>query len=323
MARPLRIEYSGAWYHVMNRSRKGTDLFITDKDHYLFLDLLKETSSIFNLKIAGYCLMSNHYHLLVNTPDGNLSRCMRHINGIYTQKYNITHDKDGTLFKGRYKSIIVNADSYLLELLRYIHRNPLKAGMSKSLEYNLSSHSGYLSKAKKWDWLYKEFIYSLINKNSKFPVSAYKTYMSLSDSEEITNFFLKKSIPSVFGSDVFIEWLKSKFSKDKTDIEINDTKILAPVIDKIIDEIAKYYRVDRDSLVIQKRGIENEPRNLAIYLSRYLRSENLMVIGKKFNLKRYSSVSGVIDRVNKKLAIDKKFKKRHEKIIEILRKRQR
>lgn len=119
--------------------------------------------------------MSNNYHLFVNAPDGNLGRCMRHINGIYTQKYNITHDKDGTLFKGRYKSIIVDAYVYLLQLLKYIHRNPLKTGISKSLDYNWSSHAGYLSKAKKWDWLYKEFIYSLINKNIKFPVSAYKT----------------------------------------------------------------------------------------------------------------------------------------------------
>lgn len=118
--------------------------------------------------------------------------------------------------------------------------------------------------------------------------------MNLNDSEEITNFYSKKSIPSVFGSDVFIEWLESKLSKGKTDIEIIETKVLAPVIDRTIDKVAKFYKVDRDSLVIQKRGIENEPRNLAIYLSRYLRSENLMVIGKKFNLKRYSSVSGVI-----------------------------
>ena len=88
---------------------------------------------MWNMKIAAYCLMSNHYHLLIQTPDENLSRCMRHINGIYTQYFNRSYKKDGPLFKGRYKAIIVDADSYLLQLLRYIHKNPLKAGIVKEL----------------------------------------------------------------------------------------------------------------------------------------------------------------------------------------------
>jgi putative transposase len=89
------------------------------------------------------------------TPDANLSRCMRHLNGVYTQKYNVVHGSDGTLFRGRYKSILVNADSYVLQLVRYIHRNPLKAGLVKRLDqYVWSSHKGYLSKIKKWNWLY-------------------------------------------------------------------------------------------------------------------------------------------------------------------------
>ena len=94
MSRPLRVEYPGAWYHVMNRGRRYCDVFEEEQDFHLFIDILKNTSKIWNLKVSAYCLMSNHYHLLVQTPDGNLSRCMRHLNGVYTQRFNRRHDYD-------------------------------------------------------------------------------------------------------------------------------------------------------------------------------------------------------------------------------------
>ena len=131
MSRPLRIEYPGAWYHVMNRGRRHCDVFEEEEDFHLFLDILKNTSKMWNLKVSAYCLMSNHYHLLVQTPDGNLSRCMRHLNGVYTQRFNRRHDYDGQLFRGRYKAILVEEDHYLLELLRYIHCNPTRLDLSK------------------------------------------------------------------------------------------------------------------------------------------------------------------------------------------------
>ncbi|MEA3223999.1 MAG: transposase, partial [Thermodesulfobacteriota bacterium] len=124
---------------------------------------LQKTADMFNVRVAAYCLMPTHYHLLVQTPDANLSRFMRHINGVYTQSYNARHKCDGTLFRGRYKSILVDADSYLLQLVRYIHRNPLRAGLVENLDqYTWSSHSGYISKAKKGDWLYKDFIFAML-----------------------------------------------------------------------------------------------------------------------------------------------------------------
>ena len=131
MSRPLRIEYEGAWYHVMNRGRRFEDIFDSPDNYTAFVELLKDTSEMWNVRIAAYCLMPNHYHLLVCTPDANISRSMRHLNGLYTQAYNRDHKCDGPLFRGRYKSILVSADDYLLQLVRYIHRNPLKAGIEK------------------------------------------------------------------------------------------------------------------------------------------------------------------------------------------------
>ena len=105
--------------------------------------------------------MPNHYHLLLQTPDGNISRGMRHINGVYAQRFNRQHGVDGPLFRGRYKSILIAAGNHLLQLVRYINRNPVKAGLVDVLDdYFWTSHKGYLSIVKKWNWLYKEFMFS-------------------------------------------------------------------------------------------------------------------------------------------------------------------
>ena len=153
MSRPLRIQYQDAWYHIMNRGRRGEKIFETREDYLTFIDLLKELNDVFSVKIAAYCLMSNHYHILIHTPEANLARAMRHLNGVYTQRYNKRHGCDGQLFRGRYKSIVIESDSYALELVRYIHRNPLEAGIVDNVEkYQWISHKIYLSYAKKWKW---------------------------------------------------------------------------------------------------------------------------------------------------------------------------
>jgi REP element-mobilizing transposase RayT len=140
----------------MNRGRRAEAIFPGKDDYEAFIALLQETTEMWNIRISAYCLMPNHYHLLIQTPEANLSRSMRHLNGVYTQRYNRFHRCDGQLFRGRYKSIVVDADSYLLQVVRYIHRNPLKAGLVQKIDaYQWSSHKGYISIAKKWDWLYK------------------------------------------------------------------------------------------------------------------------------------------------------------------------
>jgi len=98
----------------MNRGRRGADIFVDKADYQQFIDLLQETADLFNVNVTAHCLMPNHYHLMVQSPDANLSRCMRHLNGVYTQKYNMAHGCDGTLFRGRYKSILVDDNSYVL-----------------------------------------------------------------------------------------------------------------------------------------------------------------------------------------------------------------
>lgn len=129
MARPLRIEYPGALYHLTARGNRKEDIYLQDDDRTYFLEILGRTVRRYNWICHGYCLMDNHFHLLIETPDANLSLGMRQLNGVYTQYFNRSHDKAGHLFQGRFKSILVEKDSHLLELSRYIVLNPVRGKM--------------------------------------------------------------------------------------------------------------------------------------------------------------------------------------------------
>ena len=150
MSRPLRVEFPGAWYHVMNRGAGRKNIFRQPEHRQLFHDLLMEIRSVYGWEVHAYCLMSNHYHLLLHTPLANLGRAMRHLNGVYTQRFNRSVKTDGPLFRGRYKAILVDADNYLLQVSRYIHRNPVEAGQPQWMQDLLwTSYPVYVGKRKK------------------------------------------------------------------------------------------------------------------------------------------------------------------------------
>lgn len=129
MSRPIRLEFEGALYHVSSRGDRREDIYESDGDRNAFLGLLGNICERVNWVCHAYCLMSNHYHLLIETPDANLSRGMRNLNGKYTQLFNRAHHRVGHVFQGRYKAIIVDADTYLMELARYVVLNPVRAFM--------------------------------------------------------------------------------------------------------------------------------------------------------------------------------------------------
>ncbi len=138
MSRPLRIEFSGAFYHVTSRGDRREDIYLTEGNRKGFLNVLEHLHERFNWLVHAYCLMDNHYHLLIETPDADLSKGMRQLNGVYTQAFNRDHGRIGHVFQGRYKALLVQKESYLLELARYIVLNPVRAGMVPS--------------AKDWSW---------------------------------------------------------------------------------------------------------------------------------------------------------------------------
>ena len=153
MARPLRIEYPNAYYHVINRGNAGENIFLNERDKEKFLEYLSIAAERFSLIIHTYCLMSNHYHLVVETPKANLSRAIQWLNVSYATYFNRKRDRKGHLFQGRFKSIVIDADEYLAQLSHYIHLNPVRVKMVVNpADYPWSSYSLFIGKDKKPDW---------------------------------------------------------------------------------------------------------------------------------------------------------------------------
>lgn len=143
MARPLRIEYPGAVYHVTSRGNARRPIFKEDGDRGLFLATLARVNKRYHWLCHAYCLMTNHYHLVVETAEGNLSKGMRRLNGVYTQTYNRKHGTEGHVFQGRYKAILVQKESHLLEVCRYVVLNPVRAkAVERPEEWKWSSYAG-------------------------------------------------------------------------------------------------------------------------------------------------------------------------------------
>lgn len=323
MSRPLRIQFENAWYHVMNRGRRGEKIFQDKADFKIFIELLEELNEVFNINVASYCLMTNHYHLLLQTPNANLSRSMRHLNGVYTQKYNKRHNYDGPLFRGRYKSIVVDSDSYALELVRYIHRNPLEAGIVDDInKYQWSTHKAYLSSAEKWKWLYKDYILKLFSKSKSESIRLYKQFVKQEIPETISNIYKKKNLPAILGKETFIDRVKEKFFSESKFEEIPEIKKLSPDVKKIKQVVCKEYNINEQDLYYSRRGYLNEPRNVALYLVRRLRNDTLNQVGDEFRIAKYSTVSSVVEKVKSDMGLDKKIKKRIMSLIEKITKGQ-
>jgi REP element-mobilizing transposase RayT len=319
MSRPLRIEYTGAWYHVMNRGGRYVSIFEDKKDYSQFLDILKDTIETFHIKIAAFCLMQNHYHLLIQTPEPNISRSMRHINGVYTQRFNKLHGYDGALFRGRYKSILVDEDSYLLQVMRYIHRNPVTAGLTDKLEYPWSSHKAYLSNAKEWGWVSKDKILSMLNRNKSLQKAVYKDFVNTPDNDDFTAIYKKRKLPVILGNEKFLSNIKDRFFKNKRNIEIPESKILVPDKSEIMSLLCREYKVSLEDLKVSRRGQKNEARDIAIYLMRQIRSDTLNTLSGEFNLKKDSSAGSIVNRVKKQIQTDKQFRCKINSILKKLK----
>ena len=154
MARPIRIEFAGAFYHVTSRGDRREAIYEDDTDRFRFLEVLGYVVERFNWRCHAYCLMTNHYHLVVETVDGNLSNGMRQLNGVFTQWSNRRHHRTGHLFQGRYKAILVDSEAYLLALARYVVLNPVRANMvTHPAQWPWSSYQQTVGQAQTPAWL--------------------------------------------------------------------------------------------------------------------------------------------------------------------------
>ena len=178
MARPLRIEYPGAVYHMTARGNAKNDIFHSDTDRNTFLKILSGVVLRYNWLCHAYCLMDNHYHLLIETPDGNLSVGMRQLNGVYTQKHNWLHQKSGHVFQGRFKAIVVEKESYLLELCRYVVLNPVRAGKTETPEqWRWSSYRFTAGMKTPPDYLTTDWILGLFHPKKREAQKLYRKFV--------------------------------------------------------------------------------------------------------------------------------------------------
>ncbi len=221
MARPLRIEYPGAVYHLTSRGNRKEPIFLNDEDRQGFVEILEKTIRKYNWLCHAYCLMNNHYHLLVETPDPNLSLGMRQVNGVYTQRFNRVHQKSGHLFQGRFASVLVEKDSHLLELCRYLVLNPIRAGIvDYPQDWKWSSYGATAcARIAKPDFLTIDWILTHFGQDKKTARSKYRAFVrnGLSVSESPWN----KVVGQIFfGSQKFVDELQTLTENREELIEI-------------------------------------------------------------------------------------------------------
>jgi putative transposase len=277
MGRPLRIEYPGAFYHVTSRGNEKREVFKSQRDRGKFLEYLESATVRYGARFHAYCLMTNHYHALVETPLGNLSEIMQHVNGAYTNYFNTKRRRCGHLLQGRYKAILVERDEYGLELSRYIHLNPVRAQMVDRPEaYRWSSYRAYIGAAEPPEWLCRNLVLGDFGAASGGAEESYRRFVEAALERECANPLDEVVASTLLGSAGFVEWVKEQFLKEKpADRDLAALRSL----------------VDRPSIEAIRQAAEEElgvdprlSRRVALYLCHRLSGRRLREIGEAFGV---------------------------------------
>lgn len=257
MARPLRILFPGAWYHVMNRGQEHRKIFLNPADIGRFFRLLSEASERFAVEVHAYCLMGNHYHLLMRTLEANLPDAMRHIDGVYTQAFNRTHGRDGSLLRGRYRAVMVQADRHLVSASRYIHLNPVDAGeVHLPEQWPHSSYRAFLGADDQPHWLHTSMILDWFG-----PVGSrarYRAFVEEGVDQATRSFYTAARLSPVLGSVPYRHEIAAVLGNDLDERmpEIPDARRLRvrPTLRAIARAVAEAFEVDEDEIRAIGRG---------------------------------------------------------------------
>jgi putative transposase len=212
MSRPLRLELAGGLYHVTSRGDGREDIYLSDHDREAWLEVFGQVCKRFNWVCHAWCQMSNHYHLLIETPEANLSQGMRQLNGVYTQRFNRAHGRVGHVFQGRYKAILVERDSYLLELARYVVLNPLRAGMVKRLETRpWSSYLATCGQASVPEWLQPDWILAQFGRQRASAIRKYVEFVH--EGARLPSVWTPLRGQIYLGSEAFVKKMQAQIEK--------------------------------------------------------------------------------------------------------------
>jgi putative transposase len=246
MARQLRVEFEGALYHVTSRGNERNSIFFSDRDRGAFLDILGKVIERYSWRCHAYCLMTNHFHLLVETPKANLSKGMHQLNGVFTQNVNRYNHRVGHLFQGRFKSILVEKETHLLELARYVVLNPVRAKMVKRPEqWKWSSYNATAGQCKVPEFLCVQWILEQFDTNPASAIEAYRRFVSEGYGVPIWD---RVKPGNILGSDRFVGQIRPLFSKHSANTDFPQDQRLAmrPSLEQIFQGVTdKATRNDR------------------------------------------------------------------------------
>ncbi|MDA3912250.1 MAG: transposase [Bacteroidales bacterium] len=317
MSRSWRIEFDGALYHVLSRGNEQQKIFADDQDRELFLELIGEMSTRFDIDVFAYVLMGNHYHLLLKTHRANLSKSMQWFGANYTRKYNIRHKRSGHLFQGRFKNFLIESPEYLLRLSCYIHRNPLRAKMVKRLaDYRWSSYRVYAYGKKQPVWLKTDLIFSFFNGDHVKKIQGYRKKVQLYSREE-KKLWEDFRHGLFFGTLEFVERMKRAHLPDTSHKEQpqqrDSFRFADPYV--IIKKAAAVLDCDPDEFISTGRvyGTAKTNRDVLMYLIWEYGVYTNEEIGNLFHV-TYSCVSKSISSFRKRLPADNNLKKLYNKI---------
>lgn len=316
MGRPLRIEYPGALYHVTSRGNEKRRIFRQDSDRLWFLRMLEEYHDRYGILIHNYVLMDNHYHLVIETPRGNLLKVMHGLNGGYTGYFNRKHDRVGHLFQGRYTGILIDKESYLLQLSRYLNLNPVVAKIVERPEqYKWSSYNGFIRESKQLWWVEYRWLLSQFGRDKKGARRRYKEFVEEGLRKKVEDPFKKVYGQVLLGGEEFREKIRGLLKgRNLTDGIVERQKFKEfPNAEVIIRAVARVFRVRVEALN-GKRQRGNQARKVAVYLvKRYSGLDNGRV-GQLFGGIHYSAVSKVAATLEQELAKDQRLTKLVEAI---------
>ena len=285
MVRPLRIEFPGAIYHLTSRGNARLPVFEDTGDREVFLTLIEEIVNRFHWLCHAYCLMDNHYHLLVETVDGNLSCGMRHLNGVYTQHFNRRHQRVGHVFQGRFKSMLVQRDSYLLEVCRYVVLNPVRAGMVKGPEeYTWSSYRATSGVSEAPPFLTVDWILSQFAANRQEAQELYREFVQAGITASAP--WEGSKSRSILGDQTFI---------DAIEPALKERALLKEVPRE--DRLA--FRPSLEQLLGGERGKDKDERNRAILSAHLHYGYTLAEIGTYLGF-HYTTISKIVKQFSSK-----------------------
>jgi putative transposase len=301
MARPLRIEYPNAYYHVSNKA-ESSKLFPGDQYFQVFLNGVFEAAARLNVEVHCWSLLKDEYHLLVKTPEGNLSRFMRQVDGLYTQNYQRLKRTRGSVFRSRYKSVLFQPERYLLPLSRYLHRLPPKyqSWRWSSLQAYLGKTAGSVGAASVQSALVRNEVLAPLGGNA----ARYAEYLSEGSDAELVRFYSKKNQLSILGDDKFRTRARAALAPAETrGASKGALARKRPSLQKIVGLVADSFGVTGKSIVQAARGpgSKNIPRWVAMYLCQEVGGITLQIIAEHFGLQRYGTVSTTIGKLKQEV----------------------